>query len=82
VAGITFIPKEIDMRHTDDDNEVVVIRNIHITDKDFIYNSNVCKDVMKTCRKLGWIPPTELKRMKEEKERSLTKGKIAVHPKV
>ena len=82
MAGITFIPKEIDMKHTDDDNEVVVIRNIHITDKDFIYTNNVSTDVMKTFRKLGWIPPTELKRMKEEKERSLTKGKIAVHPKV
>lgn len=76
MAGITFIPKEIDMRHTDDDNEVVVIRNVHITDKDFIYTNNVSTDVMKTFRKLGWIPPTELKRMKEEEEkRGLKKNK-------
>ena len=59
------------MRHTDDDNEVVVIRNVHITDKDFIYIKSTDTDVMKTFRKLGWIPPSELKRIKAEEDAAL-----------
>ena len=57
----------------DDDNGVVVIRNTIITDPNFVYINNVSTDILKTFRKMGWIPPSELKIIKAAEESALVK---------
>ena len=57
----------------DDDNGVVVIRNTSITDPNFVYINNVSTDILKTFRKMGWIPPSELKIIKAAEESALVK---------
>ena len=57
----------------DDDNGVVVIRNTSITDPNFVYINNVSTDILKTFRKMGWIPPSELKIIKAAEEAALVK---------
>jgi hypothetical protein len=58
---------------SDDDNEVVVIRNTSITDPNFVYINNVSTDILRTFRKMGWIPPSELKIIKAAEEAALVK---------
>jgi hypothetical protein len=55
------------------DNGVVVIRNTSITDPNFVYINNVSTDILKTFRKMGWIPPSELKIIKAAEEAALVK---------
>ena len=57
----------------DDDNGVVIIRNTSITDPNFVYINNVSTDILKTFRKMGWIPPSELKIIKAAEESALVK---------
>ena len=57
----------------DDDNGVVVIRNTSITDPNFVYINNVSTDILRTFRKMGWIPPSELKIIKAAEEAALVK---------
>jgi len=52
------------------EDEGVIIHRI-ITDKDFVYINEVSTDVLRTFKKMGWIPPSELKRIKAEEDAAL-----------
>ena len=52
------------------EDEGVIIHRI-ITDKDFVYINDVSTDVLRTFKKMGWIPPIELKRIKAEEDAAL-----------
>jgi|688.fasta_scaffold69285_1 transglutaminase-like putative cysteine protease len=52
------------------EDEGVIIHRI-ITDKDFVYINDVSTDVLRTFKKMGWIPPSELKRIKAEEDAAL-----------
>ena len=52
-----------------EDDGVIIHRGI--TDKDFVYINDVSTDVLATFRKLGWMPPSELKRIKAEEDAAL-----------
>ena len=52
------------------EDEGVIIHRI-ITDKDFVYINDVSTDVLRTFKKKGWIPPSELKRIKAEEDAAL-----------
>jgi len=57
------------------DDEITIHRNYFITDKDFVYINDVSTDIMRTFRKMGWVPPSELKRQKLEEEQNKSKKK-------
>jgi transglutaminase-like putative cysteine protease len=52
------------------EDEGLIIHRI-ITDKDFVYINDVSTDVLRTFKKMGWIPPSELKRIKAEEDAAL-----------
>ena len=52
-----------------EDDGVIIHRGI--TDKVFVYINDVSSDVLGTFRKLGWIPPSEQKRIKAEEDAAL-----------
>ena len=52
-----------------EDDSVIIHRGI--TDKDFVYINDVSTDVLATFKKMGWIPPSELKRIKAEEDAAL-----------
>ena len=52
------------------EDEGVIIHRI-ITDIDFVYINDVSTDVLRTFKKMGWIPPSELKRIKAEEDAAL-----------
>jgi hypothetical protein len=61
------------MSKYDDDQGVVIHHNHrHITDKSFIYINDVSTDVVRTFRKFGWVPPSELKRKQQEEEKMVS----------